>query len=142
MPRTKRAGPGKKHKIAHSRKSGHHAGKRKVLKVKAFEAPRASFSTADRDAQLRELRKEYKHELAEIMSTARRRRERAKPRKFQEILIWEMGQIRHAESKYRAAMDKLMKGIPVSDEEHRKRAPGFTATAPDKKPSPKQERLK
>lgn len=76
----------------------------------AVAAKARPLDPVERDAKIRELREDWKRELAEILETAGRRREREKPRKFQDILLWEMDQIRHAEAKYKSSVGRLVGG--------------------------------
>jgi hypothetical protein len=129
---------------------GKRRGKKSALNRALVKAEKASFMTdentakaaerqlppAERDAKIRELREAYKGELGEIMETARRRRERAKPRQLQEILLWEMDQIRHADVKFKAAVNAMTKDVrPALGPEEK--LPRFQETATDKRPSQK-----
>jgi hypothetical protein len=95
---------------------------------------------AARDAKKMELREAFKGELGEIMETARRRRERAKPRQLQEILLWEMDQIRHADVKFKSAVNALIKDVRPALEPDEK-LPRFQETTSDKRPSHKATRV-
>jgi len=134
---------------------GKRRGKMSALNRALVKAEKASFTTdentakaaerqlppAERDAKIRELREAYKGELGEIMETAHRRRERAKPRQLQEILLWEMDQIRHADVKFKSAVNALTKDVrPALGPEEK--LPRFQETTSDKRPSHKAGRLK
>lgn len=106
------------------------AGHRKSRPKEAVARPIAS--TASTDARLRMLQAEYKQELARIIESAAKRREREKPRNFQTILIWEMDQIRHIDAKYRAAKDRLGKDLPPLDKSQNVK--GFVEKPREKKP--------
>jgi len=131
MTRTKR-------KAKHAKKITHRKHK---LPAKKQTVQRVSFSTAGRDAQLRRLREKFKEELGEIMNTAAQKRKKAKSKQLQQIILWEMDQIRHADAKYRTAIDRLTKDVPAGDEEQRKNAPMFNESKTDKRPSPKEEKI-
>jgi hypothetical protein len=109
--------------------------------ITAAKVDERQLPPAERDAKTKELREAYKGELGEIMETARRRRERAKPRQLQEILLWEMDQIRHADVKFKSAVNAMTKDVrPALGPEEK--LPRFQETASDKRPSHKASRLK
>jgi len=125
MPKAKKNRAG--HKKAGSRRK---AGRRKAKLKEAQARPVAS--TAGLDARLRMLQLDYKKEIANIIGSAAKRREREKPRNFQTILIWEMDRIRHIDAKYRAARDRLEKGLPPLEESENQ--PAFAEKPREKKP--------
>ncbi|MFH0829906.1 MAG: hypothetical protein V1887_01970 [Candidatus Aenigmatarchaeota archaeon] len=131
--------------MARAKRKARHAGrtvqgKRKAA-VREPTVQRVSFSTAGRDAQLRMLREKFKEELGEIMNTAAQKRKKAKSKQLQQIILWEMDQIRHADAKYRTAIDRLTKDVPAGDEEQRKNAPMFNESKTDKRPAPKEQKM-
>jgi len=60
-------------------------------------------------AEITRLREEMKEEQLEILRVAAERRKRARSGDAQKIILWETNSLRHAETKYMAKIDHLMK---------------------------------
>jgi hypothetical protein len=60
-------------------------------------------------AKIAKLREEMKAEQEDILRVARERRKRARAGEAQKIILWETNSLRHAETKYMAKIDRIMK---------------------------------
>ena len=59
--------------------------------------------------RITKLRTGLRKEQLSIIKVARKRRTRARPGEAQKIILWEMNSLRHAENKYMAKIDKIIK---------------------------------
>jgi sugar-specific transcriptional regulator TrmB len=60
-------------------------------------------------ARIAKLREELKNEQLDIIKVAHERRKRARPGEAQKIILWEMNNLRHTETKYMAQIDRIMR---------------------------------
>jgi len=91
-------------------------------------------------AEITKLREEMRAEQIQILKVAAERRKRARSGEAQKIILWESNSLRHAETKYMAKIDRLMKEAvgdikPMRTEKTVKT--GFT----DKRPSQKARKF-
>ncbi|MEM5814773.1 MAG: hypothetical protein QXD77_03065 [Candidatus Aenigmatarchaeota archaeon] len=90
-------------------------------------------------AQIAKLREEMRAEQLQILKVAAERRKRARPGEAQKIILWETNSLRHAETKYMAKIDRLMKeaiGEMAPRRPEKAAKTGFS----DKRPSQKVKR--
>lgn len=90
-------------------------------------------------ARITKLRDEMRAEQLNIIRVAHERRKRARPGEAQKIILWESNSLRHAETKYMAKIDRLMKeavGMLKPARVERAAKIGFL----DKRPSQKVKR--
>jgi hypothetical protein len=60
-------------------------------------------------ARISGLREEMRREQLEIIRAAQERRTRARPGEAQKIILWESDSLKHAENKYMAKIDRIMR---------------------------------
>jgi hypothetical protein len=60
-------------------------------------------------ARISKLREEMKAEQLDIIRVAQQRRKLSRSGEAQKIILWENDSLRHAETKYMAKIDKIMK---------------------------------
>jgi len=90
-------------------------------------------------AQITKLREEMRAEQLEILRVAAERRKRARSGEAQKIILWESNSLHHAETKYMAKIDRLMREAVGGFRPERIERPPRTGFA-DKRPSGKVKR--